>query len=41
MRLSGPVPDSLLLRKSGRARNQTLDLWIGAKNELNGGNGVI
>jgi hypothetical protein len=25
---AGPVPDPLLLRKSGRAGNQTWDLWI-------------
>jgi hypothetical protein len=26
-----PVPDPLLLRKSGRAGNRTLDLWIGSQ----------
>jgi hypothetical protein len=30
-RLSGPVPDPLLLRKSGGAGNRTRDLWICSK----------
>jgi hypothetical protein len=30
-----PVPDPLLLRKSGSARNQTRDLWVNQERKIN------